>query len=264
MAIISISNLGQSFGAFDLFKGLSGSVPNDGKVGLVGPNGIGKTSLLLILAGISQQSAGSIHFARGARMGYLPQEASQAFEGQEHSVYDELLTVFAHLQADESRLRQMEVDMENGRLSDDLFEEYSKLQEKFELAGGYDYNLRIKQALTGLGFSEDQWQLPLPHLSGGQKTRVLLGRLLLEKPDLLILDEPTNHLDVDAVEWLEGMLKLWDGAILVVSHDRYFLRSHRRPHLGNEPRRIRKLSGQLLCLCFATARTLGTADANIQ
>ena len=97
------------------------------------------------------------------------------------------------------------------------------LQEKFELAGGYDYNLRIKQVLTGLGFSEDQWRLPLPHLSGGQKTRVLLGRLLLEKPDLLILDEPTNHLDVDAVEWLEGMLKLWDGAILVVSHDRYFL-----------------------------------------
>lgn len=223
MAIISISNLGQSFGAFDLFKGLSGSVPNDGKVGLVGPNGIGKTSLLLILAGMTPPSAGSIHLARGTRMGYLPQEASQAFEGQEHTVYDELLTVFADLQEDEARLRQMEADMENGRLSDELFADYSKLQERFELAGGYDYNLRIKQVLTGLGFSEEQWQLPLPHLSGGQKTRVLLGRLLLEKPDLLILDEPTNHLDVDAVEWLEGMLKVWEGAILVVSHDRYFL-----------------------------------------
>ena len=223
MAIISISNVGQSFGAFDVFKGLSGSVPNDGKVGLVGPNGVGKTSLLLILAGISQPSAGTIHFARGAKMGYLPQEASQAFEGQDHTVYDELLTVFADLQQDEARLQQMEEDMENGRLSDALFEEYSKLQEQFEMAGGYDYNLRIKQVLTGLGLNEEQWQLPLPHLSGGQKTRVLLGRLLLEKPDLLILDEPTNHLDVDAVEWLEGTLKVWDGAILVVSHDRYFL-----------------------------------------
>ncbi len=223
MAIISISNLGQSFGAFDVFKGVSGSVPNDGKVGLVGPNGIGKTSLLLVLAGLSQPTSGSVHFARGARMGYLPQEASQAFAGNDHTVHDELLTVFADLRVDEQRLRQMEQDMANGRLSDDLLAEYSKLQEQFELAGGYDYELRIKQVLTGLGFAEDQWAMPIPHLSGGQKTRVLLARLLLEKPDLLILDEPTNHLDVDAVEWLEGMLKVWDGAILVVSHDRYFL-----------------------------------------
>ena len=223
MAILSASNIGQSFGAFDLFRGVTGSIPNDGKVGLVGPNGVGKTTLLLILARETTPSAGVIHLARGATMGYLPQESSQAFNGRSHTVYEELLTVFDDLRDDEKRLRQMEQEMAAGKQSDEFMAQYSKLQVQFELAGGYDYDLRIKQVLTGLGFDETNWALPLPHLSGGQKTRVLLGRLLLEKPDLLILDEPTNHLDVDAIEWLEGMLKVWDGAILVVSHDRYFL-----------------------------------------
>ena len=113
--------------------------------------------------------------------------------------------------------------------------QYSALQVQFELAGGYDYELRTKQALTGLGFTPETWQLPLHHLSGGQKTRALLARLLLEKPDLLILDEPTNHLDVAAIEWLESTLKMWNGAILIVSHDRYFLDSCSQYYLGNEP-----------------------------
>ncbi len=223
MAILTVSNIGQSFGSFDVFRGVTGSIPNNGKVGLVGPNGIGKTTLLLILAGQSKPSAGSFHLARGTRFGYLSQESAQAFAGNEHTVYEEMLTVFAGLKKDESRLREMESAMGKGSPSDELMTQYSKLQEQFELAGGYDYEVRIKQVLTGLGFAEVQWSLPLPHLSGGQKTRLLLGRLLLEKPDLLILDEPTNHLDVDAIEWLEGMLRIWNGAILVVSHDRYFL-----------------------------------------
>src|SRR5690606_18963293 len=129
----------------------------------------------------------------------------------------------AGLREEEARLRKMEQEMADGGFSDELFERYSRAQERFELAGGYEYELRIRQVLTGLGFPEEKWQMSLHHLSGGQKTRVLLGRLLLEKPDLLIMDEPTNHLDVAAIEWLEGMLKTWDGAILVVSHDRYFL-----------------------------------------
>jgi ATP-binding cassette, subfamily F, member 3 len=227
MAILTTSNLGQSFGAFDLFSGISVSIPNEGKIGLVGPNGIGKTTFLLILAGLAAPSAGSLHLAKGARFGYLRQEAAEAFAGRQHSVYDEMLLVFKKLRDDEAQLRDMESTMSDPALSeadhDDLFARYSELQEKFELAGGYEYPLRIRQVLTGLGFNDESWQLPLPHLSGGQKTRVLLARLLLEKPDLLILDEPTNHLDIQATEWLEGTLKTWAGAVLIVSHDRYFL-----------------------------------------
>ncbi|MFZ1400336.1 MAG: ABC-F family ATP-binding cassette domain-containing protein [Candidatus Promineifilaceae bacterium] len=223
MALLTAHNIGQAFGAFDVFTGISGSIPDGGKVGLVGPNGVGKTTLLLVLAGLAQPSAGSVQIARGTRLGYLPQEAAQAFAGQENSVFEEMLTVFDNLREDEATLRQMEQQMADGDHSEELMASYSQLQERFEHAGGYDYQIRIRQVLTGLGFAEEDWQMPLHHLSGGQKTRVLLGRLLLEKPDLLIMDEPTNHLDVAAIEWLEGMLKTWDGAILVVSHDRYFL-----------------------------------------
>jgi ATP-binding cassette, subfamily F, member 3 len=225
MSMLTASNVGQSFGAYDVFSGVSASVPNDGKIGLVGPNGIGKTTLLLILAGLAQPTTGHVHVARGARLGYLSQESSDAFVGRDHSVYTEMLTVFDDLRADAARLRKMEQTMADGQLTDDLLERYSTLQQQFELAGGYEYEVRIQQALTGLGFTPQNWEQLLNHLSGGQKTRALLARLLLEKPDLLILDEPTNHLDVAAIEWLEGMLKTWDGALLVVSHDRYFLDS---------------------------------------
>ncbi len=222
MAILTATNVGQSFGAFDLFSGLSVSVPNDGKIGLVGPNGIGKTTFLLILAGMMTPSTGRVHLAKGSRFGYLRQEAAEAFNGRQHTVYDEMLLVFQSLREQEAALRQMETAM-GDQLDEELFARYSARQEQFELAGGYEYPLRIQQVLTGLGFNEQSWQLPLPHLSGGQKTRVLLARLLLEKPDLLILDEPTNHLDVQAIEWLESALKTWEGAVLIVSHDRYFL-----------------------------------------
>ncbi len=223
MAIVTTTNISQSFGDFDLFTGISISLAKDGKVGLVGPNGIGKTTFLRILAGLASPSAGRIHLAKGTRLGYLRQESAEAFSGRTHSVYDELLLVFKNLRSEETRLRQMEEALAEGSLSEEEIAEYSRRQMQFEQTGGYDYELRIKQVLTGLGFDEQSWRLPLPHLSGGQKTRVLLGRLLLEKPDLLILDEPTNHLDIDAIEWLEGALKLWDGAVLLVSHDRYFL-----------------------------------------
>ncbi len=244
MAILNASRVGQSFGEFDVCSGVSVSIPRDGKIGLVGPNGVGKTTLLLLLAGQAQPSAGTIHLARGTRIGYLSQESSDAFIGESaaQTVYDEMLAVFAGLRAMEERLRVLEHEMgrspaaapsapapsnaapaPSDAVPDELLDEYSRLQVEYEIGGGYDYDTRIRMVLTGLGFAPSAWSQPLSQLSGGQKTRVLLGRLLLEAPDLLILDEPTNHLDVQAIEWLENTLNTWPGAVLVVSHDRYFL-----------------------------------------
>lgn len=223
MSILTLNNIGQSYGDFDVFLGINSTIPNDGKVGLVGPNGIGKTSLLRIIAGLDAASTGSISIASEARIGYLRQEAMAAFAGRDNTVHAEMLTVFAEVRAQEAHLHELQARMASGDTSDELLNEYSRVQEAFELRGGYDYEVRISQVLEGLGFSKSDWETPLSHLSGGQKTRALLARLLLEAPDLLILDEPTNHLDIAAVEWLENTLNSWDGAILIVSHDRYFL-----------------------------------------
>jgi ATP-binding cassette subfamily F protein 3 len=223
MSILSAQNLGLSFGAFDLFQGISVTVANDSKIGLFGPNGIGKTSLMMILAGINQPTTGSIHIARGKRLGYLRQEATDAFELGNKTVYAEMLSVFSDLQEQQVRLHKLEADMAIGHYSDDILAAYGELQQAFEHAGGYDYDLRIQQTLQGLGLGKQTWDMPINHLSGGQKTRLLLARLLLEKPALLMLDEPTNHLDAEAIEWLEYTLKDWAGAVLVASHDRYFL-----------------------------------------
>lgn len=232
MSVLSAHNLGLSFGAFDLFQGISVTIANDSKIGLIGPNGIGKTSLMMILAGLNQPTAGSIHIARGKRLGYLRQEASDsvgkvsgtgAYNGDNHSVYSEMLSVFAGLQDQQARLHKLEADMAIGCYTEEMLTSYGDLQAAFEHAGGYDYDLRIQQTLQGLGLGKQTWDMPLDHLSGGQKTRLLLARLLLEKPDLLMLDEPTNHLDAEAIEWLEHTLNDWQGAVLVASHDRYFL-----------------------------------------
>ncbi len=223
MSILTSENLGLSFGSFDLFQGISVTVANDSKIGLIGPNGIGKTSLLLILAGINQPTAGKIYLARGKRMGYLRQEAIETFADSSLPVYAEMLSVFAGLQEQQARLTALEARMSAGDAGEDLLAEYGHLQDAFAQAGGYDYEIRIQQTLTGLGLGKNAWHMPLNHLSGGQKTRALLARLLLEKPDLLMLDEPTNHLDIEAVEWLEHTLNEWDGAVLIVSHDRFFL-----------------------------------------
>ena len=223
MSILTTDNLSLSFGDFDLFWGITVNIANDSKIGLIGPNGVGKTSLMLIMAGINPPTSGKVHIARGRRIGYLRQEAMEAFSARSHSVYAEMLTVFADVQARQTYLNHLEAEMSNGNVSSALLEEYGEMQEAFEHAGGYDYELRIQQTLEGLGLSKKYWDTPLDHLSGGQKTRALLARLLLQKPDLLMLDEPTNHLDIEAVEWLEHKLAEWEGAVLIVSHDRYFL-----------------------------------------
>ena len=223
MSILTLANLGQSYGDFDVFLGLTASIPNNGKVGLVGANGIGKTTLLRILAGLDQPSSGNVYLAQDTRVGYLRQEAMEAFAERENTVYNEMLTVFGEIKAQEAHLHEMREQMAEDQANAALLAAYDAAHEAFEAAGGYDYETRIAQVLQGLGFSKADWRLPLRHLSGGQKTRALLARLLLERPNLLILDEPTNHLDFAAVEWLEGILQTWEGALLVVSHDRYFL-----------------------------------------
>ena len=223
MSILTTENLSLSFGDFDLFHDINVTVANDAKIGLIGPNGIGKTSLLLILAGLSHPSTGKIHLARGRRLAYLHQESIDTFASHENTVYGEMLVVFEDLLCQQERLTMLEAEMEAGNYNDEILQQYGNLQEAFEHAGGYDYEIRIQQTLEGLGLGKKYWEMPLSHLSGGQKTRALLARLLLEKPDLLMLDEPTNHLDIEAVEWLEHTLGEWGGAVLIVSHDRYFL-----------------------------------------
>ena len=222
MPILSAVELGHAFGAADLFHDLSVAVEARDRIGLVGPNGVGKTTLLLALAGLLEPAAGRVEIAAGLTMGYLRQEAVLTFAGRENTVYQEMLTAFAALRAREAEMATMEAAL-GDQYDDELLAAYGTLQENFEREGGYQYQNDVKRVLLGLGFAADQWDTPLLHLSGGQKTRVLLGRLLLERPTLLILDEPTNHLDVAAIEWLENTLNTWTGAVLVVSHDRYFL-----------------------------------------
>jgi ATP-binding cassette subfamily F protein 3 len=228
MSILTVTNLSHAYGADELFSDVSLTLEASDRVGLVGPNGVGKTTLLLILAGLLEATEGTVGRAEGLTIGYLRQEAMLTFAGQDNTIYEEMLAVFADLRRQEGELRAMEAVMaaltpQAVDLSDGLLNRYGRVQEQFELSGGYHYHNDIKRVLLGLGFEQSQWETPLTHLSGGQKTRLLLGRLLLEKPGLLILDEPTNHLDVAAIEWLEGTLRRWEGALILVSHDRYFL-----------------------------------------
>ncbi|NOY99734.1 MAG: ABC-F family ATP-binding cassette domain-containing protein [Chloroflexi bacterium] len=220
MSLLVASNLSKSFGHIDIFSGLTFSVERGARMALVGPNGAGKTTLLRILIGEEEASAGRVTRAKRLRIGYLPQEAE--FESQS-TLWDECLDVFSGLQKQQAELSRLEALMADPGHAEAALVKYGALQEDFERKGGYTYQTRIRQVLTGLGFSSDDYGMPLDHLSGGQRTRALLARLLLSDPDLLLLDEPTNHLDIAAVEWLEGYLSQWGGAAVIVSHDRYFL-----------------------------------------
>lgn len=221
MSLLSATELGKSFGPNDIFSGLSLSIPRRARLAIVGPNGIGKTTLLRILVGEESPTHGQVSRARGLKIGYLPQEAS--FVDSQNTLWEECMVAFEHLQAMEQELADLEALMGSQAHDEAILARYGKLQAEFDHLGGYTIVTRIEQVLTGLGFTPDEFHYPLGHLSGGQRTRALLARLLLSNPDLLILDEPTNHLDMQAVEWLESYLSQWEGAVLIVSHDRYFL-----------------------------------------
>jgi len=223
MSILTFSDLSKEFMGEYIFNNLSGAIESESTIGIVGPNGIGKTTLLRLISGKLESSGGIISRSRGLKIGYLQQEAIDAFAEKNNSVFEEMRTVFSHLITRREKLSQLEYEMSDGGDTEELLEQYGRELEAFETAGGYEYELNIEKTLEGLGFSSSEWNMPLTHCSGGQKTRALLGRLILEEPDLLIMDEPTNHLDAKAVEWLEGKLIRWDKALIVVSHDRYFL-----------------------------------------
>ena len=220
MSIITATNLSKSFGPVDLFSGISFAVPKGSRLALVGPNGCGKTTLLRILVGLDEPSGGTVARAKNLRIGYLPQEAEFDMDG---TVWDACMDVFSDLTARQQELEKLEAEMSIPATREQALLRYGPLQHEFDRRGGYTFHTRIKQVLTGLGFASVDYNLPLPHLSGGQRTRAFLARLLLSDPDLLMLDEPTNHLDIAAVEWLEGYLGQWQGAAVIVSHDRYFL-----------------------------------------
>ena len=217
MSLITTSNLTKSYGATDIFTGLTIAIDKGSRLGIVGPNGVGKTTLLRILAGEDDSSSGSVVRSRGVRSGYLSQEADFKMEG---TLWEACHSVFESLIKQQKELHRLEELMAS---KPDVIDQYGKLQEDFERRGGYTYETRIKQVLTGLGFDASDYAMSLDHLSGGQRTRAFLARLLLSNPDVLLLDEPTNHLDIRAVEWLEGYLNQWEGAAVIVSHDRYFL-----------------------------------------
>lgn len=224
MSILTATGLSKHFGAQDVFDGVSLQIAHGERAALVGPNGTGKTTLLRILAGLEVPSSGQVTYAKGLRIGYLPQEATLA--DVDGTLWGLAQAAFDHLQRRAAELRRLEEAMAavtDPAERDLLLTRYGRAQEAFDLAGGYTYEHRMRQVLSGLGFDEEDYQRPLAEFSGGQQTRAHLAHLLLDAPDLLLLDEPTNHLDLTAVEWLEEYLSNWPGAVVLVAHDRYFL-----------------------------------------
>ncbi len=225
MSLLVATGLAKAYGALDVFSGVDVRVEAGDRIGFVGANGAGKTTLLRIMAEAEAATAGDVARKRGLTVGYLPQDPPPAGDS---SLYQSMLEVFADLRGQAAALSDLEHQLAAAAAAagdnyDELLQAYGRAQTAFEVAGGYDYELRIRQVLGGLGFNEDEHAKPLAHLSGGERTRALLAQLLLREPDLLLLDEPTNHLDLEAVEWLEEVLLRWNGALIVVAHDRYFL-----------------------------------------
>ncbi|NLY46261.1 MAG: ABC-F family ATP-binding cassette domain-containing protein [Tissierella sp.] len=226
MPVLSCSNLTKSYIVDTILEGISFSVEPGDKIGVIGLNGSGKTTLFNILSGNISKDSGDIYIQKDLVIGYLQQHIKI---DSENTIYEECLSVFKHLIDMEKNLRSLEERISTVSLNgeseelDNLMNKYAEISEKFQSSNGYGYKSEIRGVLIGLGFKEEDFDKEVNILSGGQKSRLSLGKLLLQKPDLLLLDEPTNHLDIDAIDWLERFLKDYKGATLIISHDRYFL-----------------------------------------
>ena len=222
MIILQANKIERSFAGEVLFDNISLQVDERDRIALVGKNGAGKSTLLKILVGEEEPTSGEINKKRDLSLSYLAQDSR--FESS-NTIYDKMLHVFDDLRKTEKALRQMELEMgeKTGADLDKLMQDYDRLSEEFRQAGGFTYEADIRAILNGFKFDESMWQMKIEELSGGQNTRLALAKMLLEKPNLLVLDEPTNHLDIETIAWLENYLVNYSGALLIVSHDRYFL-----------------------------------------
>ena len=222
MIILQANKIERSFAGDVLFENINLQVDERDRIALVGKNGAGKSTLLKILVGEEEPTSGEINKKKDISLSYLAQDSR--FES-ENTIYDEMLHVFDDLRSTEKQLRQMELEMgeKTGAELDKLMSDYDRLSEEFRQAGGFTFEADIRAILNGFKFDESMWQMKIAELSGGQNTRLALAKMLLEKPNLLILDEPTNHLDIETIAWLENYLVNYSGALIIVSHDRYFL-----------------------------------------
>ena len=222
MIILQANKIERSFAGEVLFDNITLQVDERDRIALVGKNGAGKSTLLKILVGEEEPTSGEINKKKDISLSYLAQDSR--FES-ENTIYDEMLHVFDDLRQTEKQLRQMELEMgeKSGEDLNKLMSDYDRLSENFRQAGGFTYEADIRAILNGFKFDESMWQMKIAELSGGQNTRLALAKMLLEKPNLLVLDEPTNHLDIETIAWLENYLVNYSGALIIVSHDRYFL-----------------------------------------
>ena len=220
--ILSCNNITKTFGTDAILSDCSFHIEEREKAAIVGPNGAGKSTLLKIIMGELPADDGTVTVSKDNTLGYLAQHQNLSSDG---TIYDELLSVKKDIIALEEKIRETEQQMKNAtdEQLDTLLEQYTKMNHQFELENGYAYQSEIVGVLKGLGFTEDDFSLPVNTLSGGQKTRVALGKLLLSKPDIILLDEPTNHLDMESIRWLENYLLGYNGSVIIVAHDRYFL-----------------------------------------
>ena len=226
MIVLSCKNISKSYGIDEILKDVTVSVNEGDKVGIIGANGEGKSTLFKILSKQISYDDGEVFIDKNKTLGYLSQHLDLEFD---NTIYNEMLTVFSDLIALENKLSDLEVKMnepyneENAEYHNKIFKDYNTFQELYSHRGGYTYKGEISRVLKGLGFLENDFNKEISKLSGGQKTRVALCKLLLRSPEILLLDEPTNHLDLEAIEWLEENLKSYKGTVLIVSHDRFFL-----------------------------------------